>query len=70
MTLALKDAPPAVVNAVFAGLSSRAADLIKDDLELLGKVRKSDVEAARKEVIEIALRLEAEGKIDLGREDS
>lgn len=68
MTLALKDAPPAVVDAVFAGLSTRAVELIKDDLELLGKVRRSDVESARKEVIDAALRLEAEGRIDLGRD--
>ena len=68
LTLALKGAPQNIVDAVFAGVSTRTAELIKDDLELLGKVRKSDVEAARKEIAEAALRLEAEGKIDLGRE--
>ena len=56
------------MDAVFAGLSSRAAELIRDDLELLGKVRKSDVEAARKEVVDVILRLEGEGKIDTGRD--
>jgi len=69
LTLALKDAPEALLNAVFAGVSSRTADLIKDDLALLGKVRRSDVEAARKEIAETALRLESEGTIDLGREN-
>ncbi len=68
LTLALKGASEGVLAAVYAGLSSRAADLIKDDMELLGKVRKADVEAARREVIEAALRLETEGTIDLGRE--
>jgi flagellar motor switch protein FliG len=68
LTTALKGAPPEVLNAVFGGLSARAAELIKDDLELLGKVRKADLEAARKEVVEAALRLEGEGRIDLGRE--
>jgi flagellar motor switch protein FliG len=68
LTLALKGASQEIVDAVFAGVSSRTAELIKDDLELLGKVRKSDVDAARKELAETALRLESEGKIDLGRE--
>ena len=49
-------------------LSSRAAELLKDDLELLTKAKKKDVEAARKEIVEIALRLEAEGRVDLGRD--
>jgi flagellar motor switch protein FliG len=69
LTLALKGASPELLSAVFAGLSERAADLIKDDLELLVKARKSDVEAARKEILETALRLEAEGRVDLGREE-
>jgi flagellar motor switch protein FliG len=68
LTTALKGASPEILNAVFAGLSARAAELIKDDLELLGKVRRADVDAARKEVVEAALRLEGEGKVDLGRE--
>jgi len=68
LTTALKGASPEVLSAVFGGLSARAAELIKDDLELLGKVRRADLEAARKEVVEAALRLEGEGRIDLGRE--
>jgi len=68
VTLALKGASQPLLDAVFAGLSTRAAELIRDDLEVLGKVRKADVEAARREVIEVALRLEGEGRIDLGRD--
>jgi flagellar motor switch protein FliG len=68
LTIALKGASPEVLEAVFGGLSARAAELIKDDLELLGKVRRADMDAARKEVVEAALRLELEGRIDLGRE--
>lgn len=68
LTMSLKDAPDAVRLAIFAGLSKRAAELINDDLSLLGKVRKADVEAARLEVVQAALRLESEGKIDLGME--
>jgi flagellar motor switch protein FliG len=67
LTLALKGASDELLQAVFAGLSSRAADLIRDDLELLGNVRKSEVDRARLEVVQIALQLEDDGKLDLGR---
>lgn len=69
LTIALKGAPPEVVEAVFAGLSARAAELVRDDLELLRKVPTRDLEAARREVVDVALRLESEGRLDLGREE-
>lgn len=69
LTIALKGADEQILKALFAGLSERAANLIRDDLEVLGKVRKAEVEAARQEVVQVALRLEADGVIDLGRGD-
>jgi flagellar motor switch protein FliG len=69
LTVALKNAPPEVLEAVFRGLSQRAAELIRDDLENMGHARKADIEAARKEVVESALRLEAAGTLSLGREE-
>jgi flagellar motor switch protein FliG len=67
LTTALSGASTEVRDAIFRGLSARAAELIKDDLELLGTVRKAEVEAARTEIVQTALRLEAEGTLDLGR---
>ena len=67
LTLALKGAGEDVMRAVFAGLSSRAAEVIRDELELIANPRKADIDAASTEVIETALRLEAEGVLDLGR---
>jgi flagellar motor switch protein FliG len=67
LTTALKGAPEEVLAAVFGGLSQRAADVLRDDMELLPNPRKADLEKARTEIIETALRLEAEGQIDLGR---
>ena len=69
LTVALKNAPSEVLEAVFRGLSQRAAELIRDDLENMGHARKADIEAARKEVVESALRLEAAGTLSLGREE-
>jgi flagellar motor switch protein FliG len=70
LTVALKGASVRVSSAVFAGLSARAAELIRDDLDVLGNVRKAEVEKARAEIVEIALRLEAEGKLDLSSEEA
>lgn len=70
LTMALKGAKPEVLQAVYSGLSGRAAELIRDDLELLGKVRKSDLDSSRREIVEAALRLESDGRIDLGREET
>jgi len=39
--------------------------MLRDDMELLGGVRLSDVEAAQREIVEIALRLESEGVLSL-----
>jgi flagellar motor switch protein FliG len=69
LTIALRGAPQAVVDAIFSGLSSRAADLIRDDLANMGHVRKADVEAARREITDTAIKLEEEGKLSLGREE-
>ena len=67
LTTALKGAPEEVLAAVFGGLSQRAADVLRDDMELLPNPKKAELEKARTEIIETALRLEAEGQIDLGR---
>jgi flagellar motor switch protein FliG len=69
LTVALKGAGDAVVAAVFAGLSQRAAELLRDDLEILGNVKRAEIEKARTEIITIALRLESDGALDLGRGD-
>jgi flagellar motor switch protein FliG len=69
LVLALKGANDPVVEAVLAGLSSRAASLVRDDLEAIASARTADVLAARREIVATALRLEADGQLDLGRGD-
>jgi len=65
LVLALKTASESVKSRVFASMSARAAALIRDDLEAMGSVRLAEVEAAQREVVEAALRLEADGQISL-----
>ncbi|HSU41785.1 MAG TPA: FliG C-terminal domain-containing protein [Polyangiaceae bacterium] len=65
LTLALKTASETMVQHVFSSMSKRAAERIKEDMEAIGTARLSDVEAAQREILEVALRLDAEGQISL-----
>lgn len=65
LVLALKAANPTIQNRVFSNISSRAAQIIREDLEAMGPVKLSDVEQAQSEIVKIALRLEEEGKISI-----
>jgi flagellar motor switch protein FliG len=66
LTLAMKTSTDDVKNKIFKNISSRAADMIKEDLEVMGPVRLSDVEKAQSEIIKIVRKMEEEGKIVLG----
>jgi flagellar motor switch protein FliG len=44
-------------------MSERAATLIKEDMEYMGPVRVSDVEAAQQRIVDIVRRLEEAGEI-------
>ena len=63
LTLSLKTCTDELKDKIFRNISSRAADLIKEDLEVMGPVRLSDVEKAQTEIVKVASRLEEEGKI-------
>jgi flagellar motor switch protein FliG len=71
LTVALKGAEPAMREKIFANMSKRAADMLRDDLEVAGPVRVSEVDAAQKEVLMIARRLADAGQLTLagGGED-
>jgi flagellar motor switch protein FliG len=61
--IALRTASEAVKELVFKNMSERAAVMLKEDMEASGAVKLSDVEASQLEVINIARKLESEGKI-------
>src|SRR6185436_11889010 len=67
LVVALKTAPDEIKDKIFRNISKRAADLLREDLEAMGPVKLSDVEGAQQEVVNIAKRLEAEGKIMISR---
>ena len=66
LLLALKGADPNVQEKIFKNMSSRAAEMLRDDLEASGPVKLSEVEAAQKEILTIARRLADAGEIMLG----
>lgn len=67
LALALKATSPELRELIFTNMSERASALLKEELEYLGPVRLKDVEAAQKNILEVARRLEEEGEIMLVR---
>jgi flagellar motor switch protein FliG len=63
LCLALKTASDALKDKIFNNMSARAADLIKEDMQYMGPVRLSDVEAAQQRIVDVVRRLEDAGEI-------
>ena len=68
LAVALRGATDELKAYIFKSMSSRAADMLKEDMEVQGPVRAREVIKAQQEVIAVARKLEAEGKITLGTE--
>ena len=67
LLLALKTAPDAIKERVFANLSARAVQMLREDMEVMPPVKISEVEKAQASITQLALRLEAEGKIIIAK---
>lgn len=67
LLLALKTANEDIKSKVFRNISQRAAEMLREDLANMGPSRLSDVEQAQQEIVNVARRLEAEGKILIAR---
>jgi len=68
LAMALRGATEELKNLIFKSMSSRAVDMLKEDMEVLGPVRSKDVNLAQREIVDVARRLEAEGKLVLSAE--
>ena len=68
LAVALKGASEDLKNHFFKGMSSRAVEMLKEDMEAMGPIRSRDVQAAQHEAVTVARKLEAEGKIALKSE--
>ncbi len=67
LVIALKGVDEQLQNKFFSNMSTRAADMLKEDLEAKGPVKLSEVEIAQKEILAIAGRLADEGELALGK---
>jgi flagellar motor switch protein FliG len=65
LATALKGANEELKNHFFRTMSSRAIEMLKEDIESLGPVRNKDVLKAQADIVAIARQLETEGKIVL-----
>jgi flagellar motor switch protein FliG len=65
LKLALKGADEEMRERFFANMSTRAADMLRDDLEVTGPLRLREVEGAQREIVAIARRLIEAGTIAL-----
>jgi flagellar motor switch protein FliG len=63
LAISLKMSSEEVRQKIFKNISSRAAEMIQEDMEARGPVRISDVEKSQGIIVRIARRLEQEGKV-------
>jgi flagellar motor switch protein FliG len=68
LAVALKGAPEQLKDHFFKCMSSRAVEMLKEDMESLGPMRSRDVNAAQQEAITAARKLETQGKMILKNE--
>ncbi len=66
LALAMKTASEEMKQKILGNLSSRAAEMLLEDLEVMGPVRLAEVEEAQQVIIRAAKELEADGTIVLG----
>jgi flagellar motor switch protein FliG len=65
LALALRGANDELRAQIFKSMSSRAVEMLKEDMEVLGPVRSREVAQAQQEILNLARRLETEGKVVL-----
>ncbi|MCP3927142.1 MAG: hypothetical protein GY714_31670 [Desulfobacterales bacterium] len=65
LTLSLKGTSKSFRDKVYDSVSERIAETIRDDLEILGPVRRSEVESARNEILDVITDMIGKGKISI-----
>jgi len=67
LKLALRTASEELKAKIMRNLSHRAAELLRDEMEVMGPVRITDVETAQQKITQMAKHLENEGKITVNK---
>jgi flagellar motor switch protein FliG len=63
LLMSLKAASDGVKTKIFEGLSKRAGEMMREDLQMMGPTKLADVEKAQTDIVTVALRLRTEGKL-------
>ena len=63
--MSLKGVSPEVHEKVLSNLSTRAADMLEEELELMGRVRRVNVEEAQGKIVAVIRRLDEKGDIEI-----
>jgi flagellar motor switch protein FliG len=66
LTVALKGSSEEMRAKFFKNMSSRAAEMVREDMEIMGAMRLRDVEKAQQDMVAIARKLEEEGLLVTG----
>lgn len=61
--MALKGASPALQEKIMRNMSSRAAEILKEEMEFLGKVKVSEVEGVQQKIVDVVRSLEEMGQL-------
>lgn len=65
LTMALKGTNTDFRNKIYGAVSQRVAEIIKEDIEILGPVKLSEVEIARNEIMDTVSEMISSGKINI-----
>lgn len=68
LSLALKGTVAELQERFFSNMSSRAVEMMKEEMDFMGQVKLKDVTGAQREIIEVLRELDEEGVISLGGE--
>ena len=63
LSLALKTASDELKDKIFRNMSERAVNLLREDMEYMGPVRLSEVEASQQKIADVVRRLEEAGEL-------
>ena len=69
LTMALKTASEDLKSKIFKNLSQRAAQMLQEDISMMGPARLSEVEGAQQAILNVARRLEKDGKLLMAGKD-
>jgi flagellar motor switch protein FliG len=61
--MALKGASPQLQEKIMKNMSSRAAEILKEEMDFLGRVKVSDVESVQQRIVDILRNLEESGQL-------